>query len=152
MQSFKDWLAGTWFSQLIQTTSWAIPGIQTIHIICLAALFISALMVTMRVLRRSWQEDSAGQVAARFVPVIWTCLAILLVTGSLLITAEPGRTLTNVSFYAKVVMIVLAMILTLIISSASRRGTIGGAHRVMAVMSMLLWCGVIVAGRYIAYT
>jgi len=151
MNSFTEWLTGTSLSQLIQTTSWAIPGIQTVHIICLAALFVSALMVAMRVLGRSWHEHSDGQVAARFMPVIWTCLAILLLTGALLISAEPGRTLFNTVFYIKVTLIVLAVTLTLIINGAARRGTIGGVHRVMAVTSMLLWACTIVAGRYIAY-
>ena len=151
MNSFTDWLTSTALSQLIQTTSWAIPGIQTVHIICLATLFMSALMVTMRVLRRSWHEHSDSQVAAKFMPVIWTCLILLLITGSLLIAAEPGRTLFNTVFYAKVTFIVLAVVLTLVINGASRRGTVGGAHRVMAVVSMLLWACTIIAGRYIAY-
>lgn len=152
MNSFNDWLTSTALSQLIQTTSWMIPGIQSIHIVCLATLFVTALMITMKVLGRSWSEQTPGQVAAKFMPVIWTCLAILLVTGALLITAEPGRTLGNVSFYIKVTLIVIAVILTLIINGAARRGTIGGVHRVMAVLSMLVWACIIVAGRYIAYT
>jgi hypothetical protein len=151
MNSFTEWLTSTALSQAIQTTSWAIPGIQSIHIICLAILFISALMVAMRVLGRSWHEQTPAQVAARFLPVVWTCLALLLVTGALLISAEPGRTLFNTVFYLKVTFIVLAVILTLIVNGASRRGTVGGAHRVMAVTSMLLWACTIVAGRYIAY-
>ena len=94
--SFNDWLTSTALSQLIQTTSWMIPGIQCIHIVCLATLFVTALMITTKVLGRSWSEQTAGQVAAKFMPVIWTCLAVLLVTGALLITAEPGRTLGNI--------------------------------------------------------
>jgi hypothetical protein len=152
MNSFNEWLSGTAVSQLIQTTSWMIPGLQTIHILCLALLFICALMVTMRVLGRSWHEDTPNEVAARFMPVIWVCLGILLITGSLLISAEPGRTLTNNAFYLKVVMIVISVTLTLLISGAARRGTLNGAHRAMAVVSMLLWASIIVAGRYIAYT
>jgi hypothetical protein len=152
MNSFNEWLTGTALSQTIQTTSWLIPGLQTIHILCLAVLFVTALMVTMRVLGRSWHEDSPAAVAARFMPPVWTCLAILLVTGALLISAEPGRTLTNTAFFWKVGMIVVAVTLTLVISGAARRGTIGGAHKAMAVVSMLLWAGIMIAGRYIAYT
>jgi hypothetical protein len=151
MNSFTEWLTGTGLSQAIQTTSWAIPGIQSIHIILLAILFVSALMVTMRVLGRSWHEQTAAQVSGKFLPVVWTCLGLLLVTGALLISAEPGRTLFNTVFYLKVVFIVLAVVLTLVVASASRRGTVGGAHRVMAVTSMLLWAFTIIAGRYIAY-
>ena len=151
MNSFNDWLTSTAISQLIQTTAWMIPGLQTIHILCLAVLFISALMVTMRVLGRSWHEDSAATIAARFLPAVWICLGILLLTGALLISAEPGRTLTNKAFFLKVVMIVVAVSLTLIISGAARRGAIGAAHKAMAVLSMLLWAGIMIAGRYIAY-
>jgi len=151
MNAFTDWLTSTALSQAIQTTSWAIPGIQSIHIICLAILFISALMVAMRVLGRSWHEQSAGEVSSKFLPVVWTCLGLLLFTGALLIVAEPGRTLFNTVFYLKVTFIVLAVVLTLVVRGASQRGTIGGAHRAMAVVSMLLWACTIVAGRYIAY-
>jgi hypothetical protein len=152
MNAFNDWLTGTAISQMIQTTAWMIPGLQTIHIIALAVLFVTALMITMRVLGRSWREDSTAVLAARFMPVIWTCLGVLLFTGSLLISAEPGRTLTNTAFFWKVSMIVIAVSLTLVISGAARRGTIGAAHKTMAVVSMLLWAGIIIAGRYIAYT
>ena len=151
MNSFNDWLSATALSQKIQTTAWMIPGLQTIHILCLAVLFVTALMVTMRVLGRSWHEDSTATVANRFMPAIWICLGILLLTGALLISAEPGRTLTNKAFYIKVVLIVLAVTLTLAIGRAARRGTIGGAHRAMDVISMLLWAGIMIAGRYIAY-
>jgi hypothetical protein len=152
MESFIEWLTTTSVSQAIQTTSWAIPGIQTVHIICLAILFITALMVTMRVIGRSWHDDSPRVVADRFLPVVWTCLALLLITGALLISAEPGRTLTNKAFYVKVVLIVIAVSLTLIVGAAARRGTLNVAHRAMAVVSMFVWAGIIIAGRYIAYT
>jgi hypothetical protein len=114
--------------------------------------FVTALMVTTRVLGRAWREESPAVTAGRFLPVIWTCLAILLVTGALLITAEPGRTLTNISFYVKVTLIVIAVILTMLIGAAARRGTLSGVHRAMAVLSMLAWAAIIIAGRYIAYT
>jgi hypothetical protein len=151
MESFNNWITGTAVSQFIQTTSWVIPGLQTVHIICLALLFIMALMVTMRVLGRSWHEESAATIADRFMPKIWTCLAILFVTGSLLISAEPQRTVTNKAFYVKVTLLVIAVSLTLAIGKAARRGTIGGAQKTMAVLSMIVWMGIIIAGRYIAY-
>jgi hypothetical protein len=152
MDGFNEWLSATAFSQAIQTHFWAIPTLQIVHIVCLAVLFASALMLTLRVLGKAWREQPAGDIAARFTPPIWVCLVILLITGAMLISAEPGRTLTNYSFYLKMSMLVVAIALTLTVSSAARRSTLGGAHRGMAVISMLLWAGIIVAGRYIAYT
>jgi hypothetical protein len=152
VDALEQWLTSTAVSQTIQTTSWLIPGLQTIHILALATLFGAALMLTMKVLGRAWSEQTPAEVAGRFAPTIWICLVVLLVTGALLITAEPGRTLTNISFFWKMGMLVAAIVLTLAISGAARRGTLGPLHRALAVISMLLWGGIIIAGRYIAYT
>lgn len=46
---FSEWLSQTQVSQLIQVTSWAIPGLQTVHILALAVLFAAALVVALRV-------------------------------------------------------------------------------------------------------
>src|SRR5690349_11080138 len=99
--SFSRWLEATRFSQVIQTTSWAIPGIQVIHILCLATLFALALNLSLRVAGRGLALESSRSLAGRFVPAMGVCLILLLVSGSLLIIAEPSRTITNPMFYIK---------------------------------------------------
>jgi len=152
MEAFNEWLAGTPFSLLIQTHFWAIPSLQIVHIICLAILFICSFMITLRVLGKSWLENSPGEIAVRFGKPIWICLLLLLISGSLLITAEPGRTLTNWSFWLKMSMLVVAIALSLTVIGAARRSRLNGAHKGMVVVTMLLWAAIMVAGRYIAYT
>lgn len=152
MDGFNDWLTATALSQAIQVNFWVIPTLQIVHIIALAVLFVSSLVLALRVLGRAWTQEGAGELAVRFSPVIWTCLAVLLVSGALLITAEPGRTLTNISFYLKMSMLVVALALTVAVISAAKRARLSGAHRGMVIISMVLWACIIVAGRYIAYT
>lgn len=152
MQGFNEWLTSTALSQAIQTHFWVIPTLQIIHILFLAVLFTTSMLLTLRVFNAAWREESAGVLANRYSRVLWTCIPALLLTGALLITAEPGRTLTNISFYAKMIMLAVALVLTITIISAARRSTLGGAHRGMAVVTLLLWAAIIVAGRYIAYT
>ena len=48
LQQFSDWLTSTGLSQSMQLSRWAIPGIQTIHILALALLFAAALIVALR--------------------------------------------------------------------------------------------------------
>jgi uncharacterized membrane protein len=153
MHEFSDWLSSTRISQLIQTTSWAIPAIQTVHLVCLAALFAVALVVTLRIAGRGFVSEPLHSVARRFVPAMWILLLILLVSGSLLITAEPGRTITNPVFYTKMSLLAVAASITLWLSIVARRELerTTPLHTVAAVFSMLLWAGIIVAGRYIAY-
>jgi hypothetical protein len=153
LHQFSDWLANTPFSQALQVTSWAIPGIQVVHIICLAALFATALMFTLRVAGRGLANEPLHVQAPRFARAIVILAAILLVDGALLITAEPGRTITNPSFYAKMIMLVIALTITLWLASVSRRQLESpkGAHIAAAVFAMLLWVAIIFCGRFIAY-
>ena len=50
MTAFAQWLAGTSASMVIQKTLWLIPLMQTIHIICVALVFSSVLMIEFRIL------------------------------------------------------------------------------------------------------
>jgi len=45
---FCDWLAASSPSQTIQTVSWIIPAVQTVHILCVAAVMSSVLIVAER--------------------------------------------------------------------------------------------------------
>jgi hypothetical protein len=153
LHQFSDWLSSTSFSQMIQITTWAIPGIQTIHIICLALLFACALVFSLRIAGRGLASEPLPMLAARFTRAIWYLLAVLVVTGSLLIIAEPGRTITNPVFYAKMIMLALAIIATLWLSAVARRQfeRPSGFHVAIAVFGMVLWVGIMFAGRLIAY-
>lgn len=151
--AFSHWLESTPLSQAIQTTSWAIPGIQVVHILCLATLFALVLNLSLRVAGRGFAIESSRSLAERFVPAMGVCMVVLLVSGSLLIIAEPGRTLTNQVFYLKMILLVTAILLTAWLVRVARREPEKPSRLdvAIAVLSMLVWTGIIVAGRYIAY-
>ena len=150
---FSDWLSTTAISQYIQVTEGVIPALQTVHIVCVAVVFAAALMVDLRVLGTGLKSETLKAVAERFIPSIWVCIVILLCTGALLIVAEPGRTLANPSFYLKLTALFLAIVVTLWLKGfAQGSRPVSGLPVVAAIVSMLLWMTVIVAGRYIAYT
>jgi hypothetical protein len=157
---FCKWLAATPLSHTIQTTGWIIPTLQTIHILGVAVLFSSAILVDLRFWRLLQRDVPLPDVARRFLPTIWPVLLILLITGSLLIIGEPRRSLLNTTFYLKMTLLALALILTgalqWSLSSApefwekNRRRRMAG--QLAATVSILVWCGILFAGRWIAYT
>jgi len=153
MQAVVNWLTATSLSQAIQTTSWAIPGIQVVHIVCLATLFGLALSLTLRVAGRGFAVEPLASLAGRFVPAMWICLVVLFVSGALLIIAEPFRTITNPVFYLKMSLLIVAIALTAWLASVAQRTSakISAVHVAAATLSMLVWVGIIIAGRYIAY-
>ena len=153
VHQFSDWLSATSLSQSIQVTTWAIPGIQTIHIIALAILFAAAIVFSLRIAGRGLASEPLPVLAGRFTRAIWYLLVVLLATGTLLIIAEPGRTITNPVFYTKMVLLAVAIAVTLWLSAVARRQfeRPSGVHVFMAAVSILLWICIMFAGRLIAY-
>jgi len=155
-----NWLAATPLSQTIRAAGWIIPTLQTIHILSVAVVFSSAILVDLRIWRLLERDVPLGEITRRFLPTIWPVLFILLTTGSLLIVGEPRRSLLNSTFYLKMALLAVAIVLTValqrsISSSPSfwdgnRMRRIAG--RFAASASILVWCGILFAGRWIAYT
>ncbi|MBV9563624.1 MAG: hypothetical protein JOY90_24735 [Bradyrhizobium sp.] len=158
--ALSKWLAATSLSHTIQTEGWIIPTLQTIHILCVALVFSSAVLVDLRMFRLFERDEPLSQVARRFLPPIWPVLVIMLLTGSLLIVGEPHRSLLNATFHVKMILLLLAILLT-----AALQGSVAAsptfwdrdrgrriAGRLMATASILIWCGILFAGRWIAYT
>jgi hypothetical protein len=160
LSEFSRWLAATPLSHLIQTTKWVIPALQTIHILSVAVVFSSAVLVDLRLWRLLNRDVPLPAVARRFLPTIWPVLAVLLITGSLLIIGEPKRSLLNSAFYLKMALLAVAIVLTAwlqwSLSSSpnfwdrNRGGRIAGQFA--ATVSLVVWCGILFAGRWIAYT
>ena len=154
----SKWLSATSVSSEIQTAGWIIPTLQTIHIVGVAVLFSSVMLVDLRVLRVLQRDAPLAEVAQRFLPAIWPVLLVLLVSGTLLIIGEPRRALLNTTFYLKMTLLPVAIVLTagLQWSFASTFWEKGQgrrlAGRLAAVLSILVWCGILFAGRWIAYT
>jgi hypothetical protein len=85
-------------------------------------------------------------------------LLILLATGTIMIIGEPPRTLKNPVFQLKMALLVGAVTVTGLFQYLLRRNPAfdaGSRQRfaaeAIAVLSMLLWLGIIFSGRWIAY-
>jgi hypothetical protein len=160
LSDFSGWLAATPLSHTIQTTGWVIPTLQTIHILSVAVIFSSAVLVDLRLWRLLNRDVPLPEIARRFLPAIWPVLLILLITGSLLIIGEPRRSLLNSTFYLKMALLVVAILLTASLQwslssspnfwDRDRGRRIAG--QLAASVSILVWCGILFAGRWIAYT
>jgi hypothetical protein len=157
---FSTWLAATPLSHAVKTTEWVIPSLQTVHILCVAVVFSSAIVVDLRIWRLLEREEPLPEVVRRFLPTIWPLLLILLITGGLLIVGEPRRSLLNSTFLLKMALLAVAAVITSglqrsILSSPKSWNMDQGrriAGRFAATVSILVWCGVLFAGRWIAYT
>jgi hypothetical protein len=157
--SFCNWIDSTPLSQAIQSAKWVVPTVQTIHIVGIAAVMSSILMIDLRLLGIVGRDQPLARVASRFRPVIWWTLPVLLASGLVMIIGEPLRSLANWVFQLKMFLLILAILVTLAFqmplagnpshweSTTARQLT----ARVIAAVSLLLWVGIVFAGRWIAY-
>ncbi|HVO45676.1 MAG TPA: DUF6644 family protein [Steroidobacteraceae bacterium] len=159
LDPFCSWLEHTPLSQTLQNTEWIIPAVQTVHILSVAAVMSSVVMIDLRLLGISGRDQAIRAVAGRFLPYVWWPLPILLASGALLIVAEPARALENPVFIIKMSLLVLAAVLTLACQIPLRRDATYWEHsparrrtaRLIAVLSLPVWIAIVFAGRWIAY-
>jgi len=142
LDRFCSWLEQTSLSQAIQSTGWVVPAVQTIHILAIAVVLSAVLMLNLRLLGIVGSDQPLARVTSRFRPVIWWTLPILLATGVVMIIGEPARSLANSVFQLKMLLLLAAIAVT---ASFHRHS------RILALLSLSLWVGIVFAGRWIAY-
>ena len=160
VKQFAEWLSTTGPSVFIQEhNSWAIPLIQSIHIVGIAMVMGSVLMIDMRVLGWAGRDQTLRQTASRFGPWLTGSLWLLLATGILMVIGEPVRELVTFSFWLKMALVAIGSMVAAIFHAALRRheqqweDTL--VHRPsikgLAILTFLVWACIIVLGRLIAY-
>ena len=141
-----------------------VPGLppiaQSIHILAIAVIMASAVMVNLRVLGLAVPSQSPSEMIRRLLPWTFWALPVNLITGGLFVVARPNRYFYNPVAEWKFQMLVPVVLLAVVLywinarehgyweASAGRRT----AARVIAGVSLLLWLGIVLAGRWIAYT
>jgi len=156
LNSVCVWIDSTALSQAIQNAPWVVPTVQTIHILAIAALMASMLMINLRLAGMVGRDQSLAQVSGRFSPVIWWVLPLLLVSGIFLIIGEPARALKNIIFQIKMLLVISAIFVTWFATAPLKKSPAhwdsrAGLATLVALISVSLWVAIIFAGRWIAY-
>jgi len=157
---FIDWLTATPLSDAIKVHAWAVPVIQTVHILAIAVLMGTVLIVDLRLVGLGGRSQRIGHVARRYLPWFWAAFAVLAVTGALMVIGEPSRELLNPSFWLKMKLLIVALVVTgtfslLVWNRADHLDDNPRARRIAALLAvgmLLVFVAIIFAGRFIAYT
>jgi uncharacterized membrane protein SirB2 len=149
----------TWLSNQITGHFWAVPMIQTVHILAIATVFGSVVMVNLRIFQAAGRSRTMTQTVRRFLPWIWWGLLTLLISGIGMVFGDPVRNLTNPVFWTKMVSVSLAALISLAFQESVRRnvarwelthsGRVG--IRIASGCVVALWVFIIFCGRWIAY-
>ena len=160
MRDFALWLATTSPSVFIQEhNAWTIPAIQSVHIVGIAMVMGSVLMIDLRILGWTWTDQTLQQTTRRFGPWLTGSLWLLLATGLLMIVGEPVRELVTFSFWLKMTLVAAGALIAVVFQRTLRRHerrweddlVHRGSIKALAVSTFLIWVCIIVLGRLIAY-
>jgi len=156
LTEFSLWIGETPLSLWLQTNFWAIPIIQVIHILSIAAGFGAVLMVTLRLFELAGTDRTIAETERRYIRWIWFALVFLVLSGLGLIIAEPIRELINPIFWIKVGLIIAVIVVSLLFHGRVMRrlasgGVVTGGIKLASVLIIILWCATMLAGRWIAY-
>jgi putative copper export protein len=156
MKQFAEWLSTTGPSVFIQNNNtWAIPLIQSIHIVGIAVVFGSIFLILLRILGWVGMDQTLRQTTNRYGPWMTGSLWLLLTTGVLMVIGEPVRELVTVSFWLKMALIVVGTLIAAAFRVSMRtrvdEAPAGASTKALAVLTFLIWAGIIVLGRLIAY-
>jgi len=160
LKQFAEWLSTTFLSVFIQNhNSWAIPTIQSIHIVGIAIVLGSVFMIDLRLLGWAGMDQTVPQTTSRFGPWLTGALWLMLGTGILMVIGEPVRELITFSFWLKMFLVAVGTVIAVIFQRAVRKhehqweGTLAERKGVkwLAVLTFLIWACIIILGRLIAY-
>ncbi len=142
----------------VRSNAWAYPTVETLHLVLIALLFGSIVVVDLRVLGLT-KSLPVRALARHALP--WTMLAFLgaAATGSLLFIAHAADLIGNRVLIFKLILISLAGVNAAMfhtgpyvrVAEWDVAQSAPASARAMAGASIALWIAVIACGRWIAY-
>src|SRR5689334_11472872 len=109
---YFQWLEASALSRAISTSSWAFAVVESIHLLALAVIGGSVLMLDLRFLGFGLRRQSIREVADEAQPWLIASLIVMLVTGAVLFISEPIKCYYSTPFWVKMTSLALAMLFT----------------------------------------
>jgi hypothetical protein len=151
-------LQATGLSQLLRSSIWLYPLINTGHVVGIALLFGAIAVLDLRLIG-CWKATPLDHLARALIPVSIAGLLLAVSTGALLFATRPLDYVVEPLFGIKMTLLGAALLNALWLrrSPSWRLFSVAAgaaprlAWRIAGILSIALWLGVITAGRLIGY-
>ena len=159
MLEFCKGLEQTAVGAAVRESLWLFPVIETVHLLGMVALVGTVTIFDLRLLGWAMKGRRVSELAKRLFPWSWAGLAVQVITGALLFSSEAVHVYANPAFRVKMVLILLAGVHALIFHWTVYRGVstwdegdaLPMGARIAGLISILIWVGVVAAGRFIGF-
>jgi hypothetical protein len=154
--AFLTWCESSWIGEGIRDSSWLFPVIESFHLLALAVIGGSVVVLNLSLLGLGPGPRSAAQVWRDTRPWFVGSLAVMLTSGFLLFLSEAVKLYYHEAFWVKMSALILSLLFT---ATVQRRTALGDSERVstwrsraVALVSLLLWFLVGAGGRWIGFS
>ncbi len=153
---FFTWCEKSAIGETIRNSQWLFPVIESVHLLALVLIAGSVLVVDMRLLGLGLRRQPVALVAHDAQPWLIGGLVVMLPTGILLFLAEAIKCYYSLAFSVKMTSLFLALVFTF---TVRRKVALADESRIqpvwrklVAVVSVALWSGVGIGGRWIGFS
>jgi len=157
--TFFQWLNETPFSVALRENDWPFPIIETFHILGLGISVGVIIWVDLRLVGLTMRSQPVSQVVSQLEPWAIRGFVVMFLSGSLLFLAEPMKCYSTIAFRFKAVMLVLTSLNVWYfhakvyphVAEWDEARVMPWRAKMVGYVSMILWFGIIIAGRWPAY-
>jgi len=136
----------------LNVSAWTFPILEVLHISSFAITIGTVALVNFRLLGLGLREQSAGQLTKDTSTATLISLSVALFSGLLLYSTDPDKFYLNVSFLFKITCLVLAILFHYTVyRKVVLAGSSAALGRLVAVISIALWGGVVFGGIFIEF-
>ncbi|HEX4273997.1 MAG TPA: DUF6644 family protein [Bryobacteraceae bacterium] len=149
-----QWFDATPISKVIRDSTYIFPVVEVLHLFGLTLLLGTVTVVSLRMLGIGMRRQSVAAVARQLTPWSIGAAILTILSGILLFLSEAMKCYGNAAFPYKMYFLLGGIVLYFIgqrrvVSANSHMGPI--QLKVVAILSLVLWYGVAIAGRAIAF-
>ncbi|MGH9218109.1 MAG: DUF6644 family protein [Vicinamibacterales bacterium] len=152
---FFEWCETVWLGRAVVGSLWLFPVIEAVHLLGLAVLGGSVLIVDLRLLGTGLKSWTPAELWREARPFMIGALVVMIATGIPLFLSEAIKCYYNNSFWVKMTTLPIAIAFAFTIRARATTDSVRNTARRQAVvgaLSIALWVTVAAAGRWIGFS
>lgn len=152
-------LTTTGIATAVRNSNWLFPAIETLHVLAIVLVVGTIAIVDLRLIGVASCQRSIVAVTREVLPYTRASFGVAAISGALLFMSSAPSYVENGPFRIKMLLLLLAGGNMLLFHWHARRQRVPPAPdmrlpllwRAAGMASLLLWMGVVVAGRWIGF-
>lgn len=154
-----EWLQSLPWASGVKHSAWQFPVIESVHSLALSVMLWPAAILDLRLLGVVMTKRPVSQIAAQFLPWVWTGFTAMVLTGAILFSAEAVKCYKSPFFRVKLILLLVAGLNALVfhktvfhgIAAWDKESPTPWRAKLAGGCSLAVWIGVVAMGRALAY-